>query len=63
MQDERVGADHVDRPPAVIHAVAAVELHCAEVGEQQDIRRNIAHPKGVGRFGLFEARLAASRVP
>ena len=55
VQNEGIGADHVDRPPAVIHAVAPVKLHCAKVGKQQNIRRNVAHPEGVGRFGLLEA--------
>ena len=51
VQDQRIGANHIDRPPAVIHAVAPVELHCAEVGKQQDVRGHVAHPEGVGRFG------------
>ena len=31
MQDERIGLDHIDRAPHLIHAIAVIQLHSADV--------------------------------
>ena len=54
MERERIGVDHRHRAPAVVDPVAIVELGSAEVGQEQDIRGNIAHPEERGQRGIFE---------
>ena len=56
VQDQRIGLDHLDCTPAVIDRVAVVELDGAQVGEEQDIRRDVPHPEGVRGLGLLQAR-------
>ena len=55
MKVKRIGSDHVDDTAAFVHAVAVVELHCAEVGEEQNIGGDFARDgKGRDLFRVFE---------
>ena len=57
VQHQRVGADHLHGAPTVLDAIAVVELHRAEVGEQRHRRRGVPHQKGLRQRGALE-RLA-----
>jgi hypothetical protein len=46
VQDQGVGLDHLHGAAALIYRVAIVELHGAQVGQEQHIRRHVAHAEG-----------------
>jgi hypothetical protein len=54
VQDERVGPDHIHGAAAMIQRVAMIELDRAQVGEQQNVRRDFSHLERGGLFGMFE---------
>ncbi len=45
MENQRVGADHRHGAAAVIEAVAVIQLHCAQIAEQENIRGHVSHLK------------------
>ena len=63
MQDQRIGADHLDGAPAMIDGIAVVELHRAEIAEQQNVRRDIAHLETNRRPMALRWQPAGSRRP
>ena len=54
MERERIRFDHGHRAPAVVDPVAIVELGGAEVGQEQDIRGNIAHAEERRQRGILD---------
>src|SRR5262245_31002194 len=54
MQNQPIGADHLDGPAAMIDGVAVVELHSAEIREQENIRGDIANLERIGYRWLFD---------
>jgi hypothetical protein len=62
VQDERVRADHLDGLAAVLQIVTIVELHCAEIGKEQNSRGHVAHTKGVGQFGVLDSGALAAEA-
>ena len=54
MERERVRFDHGHRAPAVVDPVAVVELGSAEVGQEQDIRGDIAHAEERRQRGILD---------
>jgi isopentenyl-diphosphate delta-isomerase len=66
MQDERVGLDHLHSPPALVQPEAVVELHRADIGEDEGMGRGAADLVG-GREGRVEdgraLRTDANRQP
>ena len=63
VQHERVGAQQLDEPAAIVCAVTLVELHGAEIGEQQHLRRERADVERFERFRRLEQRLAPTPDP
>src|SRR5262244_3691084 len=54
MQNQPIGTDHLDGPAAMIDGIAVIELHSAEIREQQNIRGDIPNLEGIGNRWLFD---------
>ncbi len=61
MQDQRVRVDHLHGAAALIHRKAIVQLDCAQVRQEQDVRRNVADAKRGGGSVLFQTGALAAQ--
>ena len=62
MQHERVGFEHLDESPALREAVTLVELHRAEICEQQNLRSVRAHVEAFERLGRLEQHATGAQT-
>ena len=62
VEDQRVGFRQLDRPAAMIDRIAVIELHCTEVGQEQDGWREAAHAEGCRKRRRFERRQFAEEA-